>query len=103
MPLWRTGDSPSYERPLWVVLLAALTSVGFEDSSMPFPHRVNGDGTVDSICDVCFATVGTSRSEEDLASFEASHLCEADRVAYYQTLESTTYQRPLRWRAEQGQ
>jgi len=61
---------------------------------MPFPHRVNGDGTVDSICDVCFATVGTSRSEEDLASFEASHLCEADRVAYYQTLESTARRPP---------
>ena len=61
---------------------------------MPFPHRVNGDGTIDSICDHCFATVGTSSSEEDLARSEASHLCEPARVAYYEQLDPTERRPP---------
>jgi hypothetical protein len=40
-----------------------------------FPHRQNSDGSYDSICMVCFATVGSGESEEDLDSIERRHVC----------------------------
>ena len=40
-----------------------------------FPHRHNPDGTYDSICTKCFATVGTSETEENLVEAEAKHTC----------------------------
>lgn len=42
----------------------------------PFAHRTNRDGTRDSICKKCFATVGTSESEEHLAELERDHVCD---------------------------
>lgn len=56
---------------------------------MHFPHRVNSDGTIDSICPHCFVTVGSSTSESNLERLEAEHLCEPARIAYYQTLDLT--------------
>lgn len=56
---------------------------------MHFPHRVNSDGTIDSICKHCFVTVGSSTSESDLQRLEAEHVCEPARVAYYETLDLT--------------
>jgi len=41
-----------------------------------FPHRHNPDGTHDSICTVCFATVATVQKEWELASHESAHVCE---------------------------
>jgi hypothetical protein len=32
-----------------------------------FPHRLNRDGTFDSICRRCFATVASARDEIELA------------------------------------
>ena len=44
--------------------------------SMPhFPHRHNPDGTYDSICTKCFATIGTRETEEELVEIEAEHKC----------------------------
>jgi hypothetical protein len=40
-----------------------------------FPHRHNLDGSYDSICTRCFATVATVRKEEDLRGHEAIHRC----------------------------
>ena len=65
-----------------------------EDTGMPFPHRVNSDGTIDSICDQCFATIATSSLESDLASLEATHICEPARVAYYHQLDFTAKRPP---------
>jgi hypothetical protein len=42
-----------------------------------FPHRQNSDGTYDSICIVCFATVGSAESEDELLLLERSHACNA--------------------------
>jgi hypothetical protein len=56
---------------------------------MQFPHRVNIDGTIDSICQRCFATVGSAMVESDLASMEAAHICEPARIEYYQHIELT--------------
>lgn len=54
---------------------------------MSFPHRINSDGTIDSICDRCFMTVGTSTTESELPVHEAAHACEPARVEYYRQIE----------------
>jgi len=41
-----------------------------------FPHRHNADGTHDSICTVCLATVATVQNELELAGLESAHVCE---------------------------
>lgn len=51
---------------------------------MAFPHRQNDDGTVDSICPHCFATVATSRRDVDLERAETAHVCEPERLKYYE-------------------
>ena len=61
---------------------------------MPFPHRINSDGTIDSICNHCFVTVGTSTTESDLELFESSHVCEPARVSYYHPIDPTTRRPP---------
>jgi len=40
-----------------------------------FPHRLNPDGSFDSICPKCFVTVSTKRSETQLADDEIAHDC----------------------------
>jgi hypothetical protein len=42
-----------------------------------FPHRQNPNGTYDSICIVCFATVGSGECEDELEPIERSHVCNA--------------------------
>jgi hypothetical protein len=37
-----------------------------------FPHRCNRDGSYDSMCTLCFATVASSETEEELSEAEAS-------------------------------
>jgi hypothetical protein len=64
-----------------------------EDMEMPdriplFPHRHNHDGSYDSICRHCFATVGTRKTEEELIAIEAKHVC--DRTILYQNGSENT-------------
>jgi hypothetical protein len=40
-----------------------------------FPHRRNRDGTYDSICRRCAATVATAALEADLLEHEMKHKC----------------------------
>ena len=40
-----------------------------------FPHRHNKDGSHDSICISCFATVASVRNEVELAQHEQDHVC----------------------------
>jgi hypothetical protein len=40
-----------------------------------FAHRLNKDGTIDSICLFCYATVSSSTNESELAGAEAIHNC----------------------------
>jgi hypothetical protein len=49
-------------------------------AQVKFPHRVNLNGTHDSICRVCLATIATVKREADLAEFEARHVCDPVRV-----------------------
>jgi hypothetical protein len=40
-----------------------------------YAHRPNKDGSYDSICAACFATVATVRDECELAQHERTHVC----------------------------
>jgi hypothetical protein len=44
-------------------------------AGMDFKYRHNPDGSVDSICLVCFATVATCAREDDLVKGERIHVC----------------------------
>jgi hypothetical protein len=46
----------------------------------PFVHRLNRDGTTDSICRYCFVTVFTSTWETDLANAEREHVCDTSAM-----------------------
>ena len=51
---------------------------------MQYPHRRNRDGSVDSICPRCIATIASSTCEADLRGPEARHICLAWRLAYFE-------------------
>jgi hypothetical protein len=57
-------------------------------ASQKFPHRHNMDGSFDSICTVCLATVATVRREEQLYREESAHVC--DLVRLYQLARAET-------------
>jgi hypothetical protein len=50
---------------------------------MQYPHRRNRDGSVDSICPRCIATIATAAREADLKCAEAAHVCEPWRLDYF--------------------
>jgi hypothetical protein len=54
-----------------------------------FIHRINEDGSIDSICRDCFLTIATARSRSDLEVQERQHACEpmlVERYAAYKKL-----------------
>ena len=40
-----------------------------------FPHRKNKDGSFDSFCLKCFATVARAKLESELGDHERAHVC----------------------------
>jgi hypothetical protein len=44
-------------------------------STGQFVHRANWDGTFDSICRECVATVATAACESELEEAERDHVC----------------------------
>jgi hypothetical protein len=40
-----------------------------------FPHRLNKDGTYDSICLQCYATVANALTSAELEEYDAKHIC----------------------------
>ncbi len=53
------------------------------NTSHPFARRTNPNGTIDSICKTCFATVGTREDADDpdvLRKIEESHVCDSWRL-----------------------
>jgi len=47
------------------------------DTRIPFyPHRQNRDGSIDSICPRCFATVATAKSVTELHTCDKRHRCD---------------------------
>lgn len=57
--------------------------LSFVVAQSKFPHRMNKDGTIDSICPRCYATIGTSTWEADLERIEAGHVCERSRLSHF--------------------
>jgi hypothetical protein len=51
-----------------------------------FEHRENCDGTIDSICRKCFATVGRSVREMELEQAERDHICDPDLLERWNRL-----------------
>jgi hypothetical protein len=51
-----------------------------------FPNRANADGSFDSICPTCYATVARSKTRIELAELDAAHRCNkvflAERSAF---------------------
>jgi len=41
-----------------------------------FPHRHNRDGSFDSICLKCFATVANTATEIELTALDKTHACD---------------------------
>jgi len=50
--------------------------------AIEYPHRANKDGTIDSICPLCYVTLGTSHFEADLERMEVKHICNPARLHY---------------------
>lgn len=44
--------------------------------TIKFIHRINEDGSIDSICRDCFVTIATGRTRSDLEAQERQHTCE---------------------------
>ena len=54
-------------------------------SSQPlFVHRENRNGTIDSICLWCYATVSTARCESDLDVAERGHRCDPVELKHFE-------------------
>jgi hypothetical protein len=53
-----------------------------------FTHRPNPDGSFDSICELCFVTIASSKLEEELVIAEAKHEC--NWRAFFEKDESQT-------------
>lgn len=58
----------------------------------PFVHRHNPDGTVNSICSMCFETVAREGDEAALISAQTYHACKG--IQRGKRLSSLDFQRP---------
>jgi hypothetical protein len=47
-----------------------------------YVHRINADGTIDSICRKCFITIASSQWEAELLRSESAHRCDSLRLEY---------------------
>lgn len=49
-----------------------------DDIRVPdFPHKINPDGTYESICILCLATVATAKNLAELYAHHLDHVCES--------------------------
>jgi hypothetical protein len=58
------------------------------NSNADCAHRLNNDGTFDSICLRCYLTVTTASTEPELVFGEAQHLCPPDSPLLSRTVEN---------------
>ena len=56
--------------------------------TLQFIHRLNDDGTIDSICRECFVTVATALSPADLQRDEHQHKCETSLLERYKKVRN---------------
>jgi len=57
-----------------------------------FLHRTNRDGSYDSICPLCVATVATSADEDGLLVHERKHVCDPQQVNLLKKLPKKSIQ-----------
>jgi hypothetical protein len=43
-----------------------------------FPRRQNRDGSLDSICITCFATVASAPTSAELSAYDEKHVCDPE-------------------------
>lgn len=55
--------------------------------TLQFTHRLNDDGTIDSICRDCFTTVATAKSGPALEDEEHRHCCDAYLLERYKKVQ----------------
>jgi hypothetical protein len=68
------------------------------DSLTLFHHRRNVNGSYDSICPVCFATVCHSKVKAELAELELAHVCDSSYLAergHFSRVEAMIHPAPL--------
>jgi hypothetical protein len=53
-----------------------------------FPHRLNRDGSFDSICLTCLLTITNARMEAELATHEQNHVCDPS-ILYQRAFDLT--------------
>ena len=68
---------------------------------MQYPHRFNGDGTIDAICPRCYATVVSARSEDDVSRAEAQHVCDPEALRYFAEARTRAAKPPSKDRRSQ--
>ena len=51
-----------------------------------YAHRVNRNGTIDSICKSCLATIANSHWEFDLEQREVEHVCDPAALEQFRGL-----------------
>jgi hypothetical protein len=56
--------------------------------TLQFVHRLNDDGTIDSICRECFLTVATASSGYELEREEQKHRCDSRLLERYKKLQT---------------
>ena len=68
-------------------IVARIRAASSETNARPLPepprlphHRLNRDGTFDSICIHCFATIASRPREEDLELAERDHVYDPDAL-----------------------
>jgi hypothetical protein len=57
--------------------------------TVQFIHRLNEDGTIDSICRDCFVTIATEVSASVLERAEGGHKCDPWLIERYKKTPST--------------
>jgi hypothetical protein len=53
----------------------------FSQTAVFYPHRLNSDGSFESICLTCFATFATAETESELLEYDKRHICEPTTVS----------------------
>lgn len=56
--------------------------------TLQFIHRLNKDGTIDSICRDCFITIATARSQSELEREERQHVCQRYLLERYKKVKT---------------
>jgi hypothetical protein len=67
-----------------------------------FHRRINRDGSQDSICTTCFATVARASTSGELAAYDERHICDAgvlfDQASFSLRLKAETRRKSVEYK-----